>query len=71
MRTDDYEDYEVVYKFATKDAILVAQNNEEHWIPRSVLDYSTDKKIGDNYFGKDQDIKIRLREWFADKIGLR
>ena len=68
MNSDDYQDCEVMFKFATRDAILVVQNNEEHWIPRSVLAYSTDKQIGS--FNKNETVEISLRAWFAVKKGM-
>ena len=69
MRSDTYVACEVTFKFATKDAILIAQDGSEHWVPRSVLNYSTDREI--DKYGKNQDVNISLREWFVEKVGLR
>ncbi len=66
--SDDYVDCEVMFKFATKDAVLVAKDGNEHWVPRSVLSYWADKAI--ETYPKNFEMTIKVREWFANKVGL-
>lgn len=68
MNSDDYVHADVVFKVSTRDAILVAADDDELWIPRSVLDYSTDKAVAQ--FSRGQAVIINLRMWFADKKGM-
>ena len=66
--SDEYVHASVEFKVSTRDAILVAADGDEFWIPRSVLDYSTDKAVAK--YSRGESVTINLRMWFADKKGM-
>lgn len=68
MNSDDYVECVVEYKAHTDKAVLVAQNGNEVWVPRSLLKYRCDKEVEKLERGAHWDMEIR--EWFADKEGL-
>jgi hypothetical protein len=68
MDRDTYIEVEVEFKTSTKDAILVAKEGEEVWVPRSLLSYGTDKTVGKAARGSG--ITISVRGWFAAQKGL-
>lgn len=66
--TDRFVEAQVEYKTRTDDAVLISQNNEEIWIPRSILDWQTDHIIDE--LERGDELRMKLREWFANKKGL-
>lgn len=68
MKNDDYVHALCEYKTSTKDAILIAQNNEEYWIPLSVCGWQTERSTSS--WKRGQEISITLRMWFADQKGI-
>lgn len=65
---DSYVTVECVYKTQTKDAVLITQNNNEIWVPRSLLNYQTDKSL-DN-INRNDEFNMQVLQWFADKENL-
>lgn len=65
---DKYVEALVEYKTRTSDAVLIAQDDEEIWVPRSVLDWQTDKIV--NELERGDELNMKLREWFANKKGI-
>lgn len=48
----------------TNRAALIEHNDEEIWIPLSVIDDPERLEVGDT------DLTIGVKEWFADKEGI-
>ena len=46
----------------TADAILVRYQDEEHWLPKSEIDYT-----GQIY---DKDVEIEMPQWLAEEQGM-
>jgi len=68
MNSDSYVSGEVRFIWAKPNAVLIACQDEEYWIPRSLLSYDCDKEVDNLVRGVD--FTISLRAWKADKIGL-
>ncbi len=49
---------------ATDKALLLKIDDEEIWVPRSMV------ADGDDYEAGDEDVTISVTEWFANKGGL-
>lgn len=64
----DFVEVECEYKTKTDDAVLIAQNGKETWVPRSCLSWASDKCIDDLERGDEWSMKVR--EWFATKNDL-
>lgn len=68
MRHDEYVTIEVEFKTATPRAVLVAKDGEEEeWIPRSLLAWSSDREL-DNYT-RGTMIDLKILEWKATQLG--
>lgn len=48
----------------TNRAVLIEHDDEERWIPLSVIDDPERLEVG------DADITIGVKEWFAEKEGI-
>lgn len=66
---EEYVDCEVLFKHFTDKAILVSQNDEELWIPRSCLAWSSDTAV-DGKFKRGDIVILRVAQWFAQKNNL-
>lgn len=66
--SDDYVHCLVEYKTNTKDAILVAQNDEEFWIPFSQCAWETERNAAK--WQRGQTVSITIRQWMADQKGI-
>lgn len=58
----------VVLKKATKNAVLISYEDEEMWIPRSLLAYRCDKEI--ELLERNNIFDLHLMEWKAAELGL-
>lgn len=67
--SDRYVDATVTYLHRTDDAVYIAFDNEAHWVPRSTLSWKCDKLL--STMTKHEEFEISIKEWMADKIGLR
>lgn len=65
MRNEDYVYVHCDFIVATRDAILIAQNNKEHWIPRSCLAWNADRRIEE--FKKHDRVTIGVKQWLAEQ----
>ena len=61
---------EVSIKAVTEQAVLVAYNNEEVWLPRSTLSTVTDRKLDDRDTRTSDDMTIYVAAWCAAERGL-
>jgi hypothetical protein len=75
-RDRDYRDdipehatVKVEYKAKTEKAILVAKNNNEYWIPRSLLSWDTEQEILKAKRGTR--MRIEVEKWFQFNKGER
>lgn len=66
--SDMYVTVEGEFKTSTKDAVLIAQNDRDIWIPRKCLSWSSDNKIKD--LDRGDECELYVREWFANKNDL-
>lgn len=66
--SDAYIEFDCVFKHATRNAVLIAYEDEEHWISRSLLSYTSDMLV--EKCKRDQEITISVREWRANQIGV-
>lgn len=66
--SDEYVSADVEFKTRTKDAVLIAFDGDEAWIPRSVLSYRSDKEV--EKLKRGENFTLQLKEWFAEKINL-
>ena len=66
--SDTYVSGEVRFIVKTPEAVLIDCEDEEHWIPRSLLSYDCDKEVDTLVRGVN--FTISLRAWKADRIGL-
>jgi hypothetical protein len=69
MRNDeDYVNCEVEYKAHTDAAVLVTQHNNEVWVPRSCLTWSTDRGV--EKLSRGEVWQMCVVRWFAMKTDL-
>lgn len=64
---EEYVTVEVEFKHATPAAVLVAKDDEDFWIPRSLVAWSTDKDLDSYKRGTIIDMKIV--EFKASQLG--
>jgi len=65
MKSEDYVYVHCDYITMTTDAVLVAQNGESYWIPRSCLAWNADRNI--QSFKKGDRVTIGVKQWLAEK----
>ena len=70
MKSDKekYIHAEVEFRVATGDAVLIAFDGEEEWVPRTCLSWTCDKKI--ETLARYDEFQIEVAEWKAIQIGL-
>lgn len=66
--SDAYVSAEVLFKTYTDNAIMVAFDGEEAWIPRSVLSFRCDILVED--WPKNSEQTVTLKMWKADQLGM-
>lgn len=67
MSKDEFVTIEVVFKTCTSKAVLVVYENEEEWLPRSLLAWSSDKEI--DSLERGTEFGLKLYEWKANQLG--
>lgn len=68
--SDDFVYVECEYKTKTNNAVLIAQNGSEIWVPRTCLSWSSDKKLIAGDLERGDEWNMKVREWFATKNDL-
>lgn len=68
-----YAKVNAIIHMATRDAVLLSavdlgSNNDQHWIPRSVISGIDDAKIAKAMRGDK--MTVRIMEWKAQELGL-
>lgn len=66
--SDDFVEVECEFKTATKGAVLIAQEDREIWVPRTLLSWTSDKAI--STLERGDEWRMKVREWFASKNDL-
>lgn len=66
--SEDYTKAEVEFKAKSSNAVLIAVDGEEFWIPRSLLSYRSDTAC--NSLSRGDEFTIELMTWKAIQIGL-
>jgi hypothetical protein len=66
--TDGYRAVSVILRQRRPSSIMVESSSRQGWlsVPRSVLHGADDLKL-DREGGLDEEITIRVREWFAER----
>lgn len=59
----------VIYKHSTENAVLIAFDGEEHWVPRVCLSWTCDRKL--EVLKRNEEFELAVEPWKADEIGLR
>lgn len=65
---EEYTKAEVVFKTAKPMSILIVVDDEEHWVPRSLLSYRCDMQV--DRLARNEEFTIELYTWKAQQIGL-
>jgi len=65
---EEYTKAEVEFKTCKELSILIAVNDEEFWIPRSLLSYRSDMQV--ERLSRGETFTIELLTWKAERIGL-
>lgn len=66
--SEGYVSCEVEYKARSANAVLIAYQNEEHWIPRSLLSWACDKVIEN--LERGEVFTLKVKEWKATQLNL-
>lgn len=64
----NYAKVEVEFRHATPDAVLIAQDGNENWIPRVFLSWVCDNELNDLVRGDQFTLEVDDRK--ADELGL-
>ena len=64
---DKFVTIEVEFKHAKPNAVLVAKDDEEVWLPRSLLSYRSDREM--DRYTRGMIIDMKLFEWKARDLG--
>ena len=66
--SEEYTKAVVEFKTTSENAVLIAVNDEEFWIPRSLISYRSDMEV--NRLSRGEEFTIELLTWKAERIGL-
>ena len=67
-KENEYVEIECEFKHSTQAAVLVALNDDEHWIPRSLISYTCDKQIDD--LSEGDEFTLTVIAWKAMQLGV-
>ena len=65
MKSEDYVYVHCDYVVSTRDAVLVIQEGQEHWLPRSCLGYRSERDV--QHYKKGDRVTIQVKQWLAEK----
>lgn len=65
---EKYTKCEVMFKAASVNAVLISFQDEEFWVPRTLLSYQSDSEI--NRLKRNDVFTLELFDWKAKRLGM-